>query len=323
MRILNGVKGYEVMEANFESLRLALNFLGGNYSPAYFHGIAGTVFRAGGICPCAPTCTTAMTPQQLIALLGYDYEELPFAGEGSGDVERMIGAVRASIDDCVPALVWNAMTPCEWNVVTGYDEDENVFYGRVPWQGGEDEYEKRPWDQSKENAGLVGLTAILIRGKSGSLDRRSAEIAALYEAVRHANDAENTDKLGGDDWVFLQGKAALRRWAEDFAKPDKDRGLGDAYCMDIYASCHSRAGEFLQMIAGDYPSASGALLSSAQHFDSEAEALRGAAPLLTWSSPSGVDSQRNAKAYPLLKAACENYAAAIDALESALPRIAR
>lgn len=109
-------------EANFEALRLALNFLGEEYSPAYFHGIAGTVFRIGGICPCAPTCTMAMTVQQLLSLLGYSYDELPFSGQNSGEVSRMVEAVCRSIDRKIPALVWNALTPCEWNLVTGYDE---------------------------------------------------------------------------------------------------------------------------------------------------------------------------------------------------------
>jgi hypothetical protein len=169
MKILSGVMNCGVREANFESLRLALNFLGEDYSPAYFHGIAGTVFRVGGICPCAPTCTTAMSLQQLIKLLGYDYEELPY-NESSSDIdaERMIDAVCESIDNGVPSLVWNAFAPCEWSIVTGYDENEKVFYGRVPWRNGKDEYEKANWDKSKEEAGLVSLMAFIIKGKSSS-----------------------------------------------------------------------------------------------------------------------------------------------------------
>lgn len=81
----------------------------------------------GGICPCAPTCTTAMTLQQLIHLLGYDYEELPFAQGNDEEVTRIITAVRASIDRGIPALVWNAFSPCEWNVVTGYNDAEKSF----------------------------------------------------------------------------------------------------------------------------------------------------------------------------------------------------
>lgn len=321
MKTLDGVADYGVSEANFEGLRLALNYIGEDYSPAYFHGIAGTAFRVGGICPCAPTCTTAMTLQQLITLLGYDYLELPFTGSGEEEINRMTDAVRASIDEGVPALVWNAFTPCEWNVVTGYSEEERVFFGRAPWQGRCGEYAKAPWDKAKEEAGLVGLLAVILKGKSGTLDKSAAEVSALREAVRHGNDGENADKAGGPDWVFLQGKAAMKRWADDFARSDKEKGMGDSYCIDIYSSCHGIAGEFLRGIAPNYPAAKEELLKASELFDREAELLRQLVPLLTWSAPWGVDAQRNAQAAPLLRGAYESYAAAVDVLESAIGRL--
>ena len=55
MKILDGISSYAVYETNFEAARLALNYMGENYSAPYFHGIAGSEFRIGGICPCAPT----------------------------------------------------------------------------------------------------------------------------------------------------------------------------------------------------------------------------------------------------------------------------
>jgi len=317
MKILKGIGPYEVREANFEALRLGFGYMDIKYSPAYFHGIAGSVFRIGGICPCAPTCTTAMSPQELITLLGYSYTELPYESGEADEVERMIEAVRASIDHGIPALVWNAMTMCEWDVVTGYDEAEQAFYGRVPWLNGRDEYQKSPWDRSKEQAGLTGVMAIIYGGQADYFDREKAEIAALREAVRHGNDTENLDKKGGEEWVFLQGKAAYNRWADDFSKSNKERGLGDAYCMDIYPSCHARAGAFLREIAGNYPNAAEKLLAAAELFDEEADYLKQAALLLTWSSPE-VDAERNAKVYPLLKGAAVKYGEAIDALEAAV-----
>ena len=196
MKTLPGVAAYEVVEVNFEALRLALNFLGEDYRPAYFHGIAGTIFRIGGICPCAPTCTMAMDLPQLAQALGYGCETITYGDSTSdADVSRMVEAVRESIDGGVPAIVWNAYTPCEWNLVAGYDEVKKVFYGRGPWD--KEGYAKKPWDQAKENAGLTGILAYILKSKTGSLDRRQAEVAALQEAVRHANDRENTDKLNG------------------------------------------------------------------------------------------------------------------------------
>lgn len=318
MKKLNNLKDYAVSEAIFEGFRIALDYIGDNYDAAYFHGITGTAFRIGGICPCAPTCTSAMDLGKCIELFGYDHEEIPFAeATADVDVEKMVEAVRKSIDSGVPALVWNAFTPCEWNVVTGYDENEKIFFGRAPWNGRTGDYAEKPWDAARGEAGLTGLLAVIIKGKTGALDRRQAEIAALKEAVRHANDSENADKIDSGEWVFLQGKAALKQWANDFSKPEKERGAGDSYCIDIYSSCHARAGEFLRGIAPEYPQAKDILLNSAQFFDKEAEYLEKLVPMLTWSSP-GKDAERNAKAYPLLKEALENYSKAIDILESAL-----
>jgi hypothetical protein len=263
-----------------------------------------------------------MQPQQLIRLLGYGYEECPYDDANrDASLKRMTDAVRESIDSGIPVLVWNAFTNCEWNLVTGYDENEKVFYGRVPWRDGKDDYEKASWDKSKEEAGLVGLLAVIIKGKSGSLNRREAELAALKEAMRHANDRENTDRINIGKWVFLQGKAAFNRWADDFSSPGKERGPGDAYCIDIYSSCHAKAGEFLRGIAENYPSAASLISEAAQYFDKEAACLQKLIPLLAWNSPWGADAKRNAEAHPILKEASEDYSKAIDMLESALKLI--
>ena len=62
---LEGVDRYQVVEPMFEGLRVILSYRGEPYSPAYIQGISGAAFRVGGICPCAPTCGTAMQPQDL------------------------------------------------------------------------------------------------------------------------------------------------------------------------------------------------------------------------------------------------------------------
>jgi len=314
MKILEGVSNYEVTEANVEALRLALNYMGEDYAAAYFHGIAGTAFRIGGICPCAPTCAYAMRPQELIRLLGYECAEYPYDdGNKGAALERMLAAVRGSIDIGVPALVWHAFTACEWDIVTGYDENEKVFYGRGSYAGNIGEYAKNPWDNTLSTFASNGIMAMTVKRGSGVYDKKRAEIAALNEAVRHANDAENTDKQNGE-WVFLQGKAAYNRWADDFSKHDYARSNGDAYCIGIYASCHAQAGPFLRGIAPGYPGASGALLQQAAAlFDKEAGCLERLAPLLGWASPE-TDARRNEKAAELLREAAGHYGAAMDLL---------
>jgi hypothetical protein len=321
MKILNGVSSYAVYETNFEAVRLALNFLGENYSVAYFHGIAGTAFRIGGICPCAPTCTLSMNAGQLIRLFGYDCEEIPYDGaDMDGSLTKLINAVRESVDGGVPALVWNAFTQCEWDIVTGYDENEKVFYGRGSYPIYSGDYGKNPWNKSLEQAGLTGLTAIIIKRDDRMFDKRTAEIAAIKEAVRHANNLENMDKRGSGEWVFLQGKSAYKRWADDFSKPDYKRGMGDAYCIDVYSSCHAQASSFLRGIAPDYPKASAILKEAAQLFDKEAECLKQLLPLLGWNSPE-TDKQRNESATVLLGEAAEYYCSAIDLLSIAADKL--
>ena len=145
--------------------------------------------------------------------------------------------------------------------------------------GNSGEYAKSPWNRSLEQAGLVGLTALRLKRGTGVFDRRSAETAAMKEAVRHANDSENTENLGGGEWVFLQGRAAYNRWAGDFSMPDRARSLGDAYCVGIYSSCHALAGAFLRGIAPSYPKASGTLAEASQFFDKEAGCLKQLLPL--------------------------------------------
>jgi len=318
---LNNVSNYEVFEANFEALRLVLNAQGEQYSAAWFHGIAGSAFRIGGICPCAPTCTFAMSPQQLIKLLGYDYIEFPYDdADKEGALAKAVGAVCASIDNGVPAMVWHAFSMCEWDVVAGYDDSEEVFFGRSSGPGNAGDYAKKPWNNTLNTFASNGIMAITLQKGPGGFDKRIAEIAAIQEVVRHANDTKNTDKLGGNEWVFLQGKAAYKRWADDFSKPDQKRGLGDAYCISIYASSHAQAAPFLREIAPNYPAAADLLTQAAELFEKESQSLEKLLPLLSWNSPEA-DLHRNAKAAPLLRDAAGYYGSAIDLLSTAIEKM--
>ncbi|MCL2701037.1 MAG: hypothetical protein FWE88_05020 [Phycisphaerae bacterium] len=320
MKIVNGISNYEVNETNFEALRLALNSMGETFSAGYFHGIAGSAFRIGGICPCAPTCSLAMSPQQLITLLGYDYIEFPYDDANKeGALEKAIDAIRVSIDNGVPVLVWDAFTMCEWDIVTGYDDNEKVFHGRGAYIT-HAEYQKKPWNNTLNTMASHGVMAIVIAKGSGTLDKRAAEIAAIKEAIRHANDAENTDKLGSGAWVILQGKAAYQRWADDFAKSDYKRSHGDMYCIGVYSGAHAQAGPFLRDIAPNYPDASELLIQAAEHFEKEAELLKQLVPLIGWGTRE-LDPLRNEQATVLLREAAACYGSAMDILAAAVDKM--
>ena len=82
--ILEGVDRYQVVEPMFEGLRVILSYRGESFTPAYIQGISGAAFRVAGICPCAPTCGTAMQPQDLARTLGYAVEYLPLQADRAG-----------------------------------------------------------------------------------------------------------------------------------------------------------------------------------------------------------------------------------------------
>lgn len=101
-----------------------LAYRGEPYSAAYVQGISGAAFHVGGICPCAPTCTPGIDPADLVRLFGYAAEqiEIPQKGpEQDAPLARLIARVKDEIRAGRPALVWNAFTTAEWDVVCGFD----------------------------------------------------------------------------------------------------------------------------------------------------------------------------------------------------------
>ena len=356
--ILEGVDRFQVMEPVFECVRVALSYLGESYSPAYIQGISGAAFRIAGICPCAPTCSTAMWTDALVDLLGYEmrhykltdgvpdfnwdqlvslaklYEAngnvLPETSDLEGaDLRAMreglgtiIDAVRDEIRAGRPAIVWHAFTFAEFDVVAGFDETEKVFIGRGSYAGNDDGYAQAPWGRMV-TAGYVGgqPAAITIGAHVRPFKARSAEIAALQEAVRHARSQNNADKIGDKEWTMLDGLLCYQRWVDDWRSPEKTRGSGDSYCLGVYRSTHRAAAGFLREIAPRYPQAQDQMEHAAQAFVSETDALDAAVPLLGWESPEGPDPERNTRLVPLLQKAMDGYAQAIDTIESVLVQI--
>jgi hypothetical protein len=136
--VLPGVDRYRVMDPWFEGLRILINHSGQNVSPAYVQGIGGTAFKTGGPCPCAPTNNHRMEPDQLARVFGFDVERIAESADkaaveaGAGElVERVKGEIRAGR----PVLLWHGFTLAEWDVVTGFDDVEKVFYGRGTYRG--------------------------------------------------------------------------------------------------------------------------------------------------------------------------------------------
>jgi hypothetical protein len=332
--ILPDVDHYRVVEPMYEGIRVILSYRGETYSPAYVQGISGAAFHVGGICPCAPTCTEGIEPIELVRKFGYQVEAIPLFNETvSADqrapddlMDSLIERIKAEIRANHPVLVWHAFTNAEWDVVAGYDDSagadhRRLFLGRgsYAWLDGYAEASQtRPRDAIEI---CPAFGAIFLGEKIGKFDTQSAEIASLSEVVAHAHSQKNANKLGGNDWVFLQGFLAYERWVNDFRNPQKTRTAGDAYCYGVYRSTHRAASDYLAELSINYPQARNSLLEASRLFALEAEILSKGEPLLWWSSPEGPDPARNQQATALLAQSFSSYHRGIDSIEQALGKM--
>lgn len=327
--ILQNVDRYRVIEAMNEGVRVILNYLGEPYSPAYVQGISGTAFHIAGICPCAPTCTPGIDPLELARLFGYQAEQFPlFDDTVKGDqpapdelLYAMIDRVKESIRSGRPVLVWHAFTFAEWDVVAGFDDERKIFYGRGSYQG-LDGYAEASWTRPRGCLDICPANgAIFIGEKTGEFNAEKAELVSLNNAVAHAQSQKNADKMGGSDWVFLEGFLAYQRWINDFKSPEKTRGSGDAYCYGVYRSTHRAAADYLKELAPRYPATQDILLAASSSFNAEADILDQAESLLGWNSPEGPDPERNRQASIILEQAFSHYQRGIESIEEALGRL--
>ena len=222
-----------------------------------------------------------------------------------------------------PALLWHAFTNAEWDVVCGFDEDQEIFVGRGSYLG-LDDYASAAETRTITCLDICpALGAVLIGEKTQEFDAPAAELACLGEAVRHGR-ARRENAAPGDPWVFLEGIQCYDRWVDEFRDdPERKRTAGDSYCLNVMRSTHRAAAEFLRELVPAYPMASAQLERAAGCFSAEAETLDTCDTLLGWSAPEGPDPRRNAYAADLLAHACDAYATGISSIEKALKRIER
>jgi hypothetical protein len=284
--VLDNVDRYRVPEPLFECVRVALAARGETYSAAYIQGISGAAFRMGGPCPCAPTCEYAMGTDNLIRLLGYECERVGLGGPES-DPKTQLPALLARIKDEIragrPALVWNAFTIAEFDVVCGFDEEKHELIGRGSYKG-LDEYATAPESRIAEHDVAPAFGAVLIGRKVADFDARAAEIAALREAVLHAHGASAslgfmpTGLACYDAWIAsYQNRGSLIRAKTRDGKQDLGwvaaQSGDDFYPLTIWPSTRQAAADFLRELAPKYPAAAAHLDAAAGHFERESEAL--------------------------------------------------
>ena len=331
--VLEGVDRFRVNEPLFEGVRVILNYRGETYSPAYVAGVSGAAFRIAGPCPCAPTCDAAMWPDDLVRLLGYELERVELGGPGDdpkANLPRLLARVKAEIRAGRAALVWNAFTTAEFNVVAGFDEATGELIGRGCHLGG-DGYDHASATRVAESEVAPALGAILIGDKTGEFDARKAELAALREAVAHAHGAATT--LPGmpsglrcyDSWILSYQR---RGWLTRARSRDEAQDLGwvkalppdDWYPLLVFASTHQAAADFLTETAPKYPQAKPYLELAAGHFGKEGAALATAQVALGDRKQAPTEEQC-ARVASLLSEARAMYALAIDEVAAALRQI--
>jgi len=289
---IEGIDKFRVDEPLFEAVRIVLNYKGKDYSTAYIQGLSGAAFRLAGPCPCAPTCSVAMSTEGLIKLLGYDaqmlsektpsfesfqgWEDPEWISANTKRIEQAIPFIKNQIKLGNPVIVWGAFDVCEYNVVCGFEEKTKKFLGRGG-SAGLDGYAIQDENYATQSISICGYGREYAVGeKIREFDAEEAEIAALEEAVRHAHDSQNKidDYSESVTWKMQQGSNTYDWWIHKFSlKELKIPEMGDTYCLSVYRTTHQAASSFLLEIASKYPEAEEKLEQAAQYFKNEAQAL--------------------------------------------------
>jgi AraC-like DNA-binding protein len=311
--VLLNIDKYRYYDPLFEGARIILNNRGEKFTPEYIQGISGSAFKIAGGCPSCPTSIYDKWPHKFIRYLGYETKHYPCFDKNGKDVtDIMIEAVKKSIDDGKPALVWNAFSVAEYDVVCGYDNEAKHFVGRCALKGNDD-YVREPWHRAKTCDCAPVLGAIVIGEKISDFDAKEAEIQSVINAVKHARKESDNE-----------GIAFYRKWADEYFKKGKERGVSDAYCYDVYSSVRKAAAVYLHELGYSYDGAvSDCFHYAAASFERESNELENARPYLSWESPWGIDEKRSKNLAPILFEAAQHYEKAIEYLEKILKLLNR
>jgi hypothetical protein len=329
--VLEGVDQYRVVEPIAEGVRVILNYRGEAYSPAYVAGISGSAFKVGGPCPCAPTSWGTVPPHELARAFGYEADWIdigaPYGDPGNRAaasaqeqekrLQTALFRIKSEIRAERPALLVQAFTNWEFDVVCGFDEGKHELYGRGSYTA-----MRVPEYTHADELHALGATdigggpyAVLIRGKTGTFDAKAAELAALRGAVAHANTRAAGKGLP-------MGLECYDLWIDQYRHQGSHMaptGLpGDGYPLSILPSTRRAASQFTAELAAKYPQAKANLESAAEDFAAESEALAAAQKLRESIIGEGT-SEQCARMAGLLSRARAMYALAIDEIARALP----
>ena len=141
-------------------------------SDTYLFGVTGAAFLAtvcANNCNCREWRELSLRLDPTLKALGVPFEKI----EGSYDATW--GKVKASIDDGVPVVGWNALGDYEDAVITGYDVEKDLLYGWGAMPAGK-EYATGKLSEWR-SGGMSGY--IVKRAKLPEVDRKALELASL------------------------------------------------------------------------------------------------------------------------------------------------
>ena len=277
----------------------------------------------------------------MIGYVGYEFREFqavlqgkqppPTATELQNLKDQTWEAVKASIDQGIPAIAWQPMTVEQrdsgvraygWALLVGYDETEKTY--TVRHQHYTTEYTV-PYDQFGFTD-PVNWYCVMILAEQKPFDRMALEVKSLKHAVAFAHGTR-FDLKKAPYAVDAVGFAAYELWNQALESGEADVGFTE-HAAWILWEMRENAAAYLREIADDFPEVSSRALSDAAVFyDEEIKAIVKLVNICkehkSFTTPTRQEAVDALKGFTTLKRqrAVEALDAALDAEKKAIGKI--
>ena len=223
----------------------------------------------------------------MITYIGYEFQEFQVVLQGKqlaltpkelqSIKDQTWETVKKSIDQGIPAIVWQPMTVEQrdsgvnaygWGLLVGYNETEKTY--TVRHQNYMTEYTV-PYDQFGF-ADPAGWYCVMILCEKKPFDRMALEVKSLKHAVAFAHGTR-FDLEDAPYTVEAVGFAAYELWKQALKSGDVDVGITE-HAAWILWEMRENAAAYLREIANGFPKVSSRALSDAAVFyDEEIKAI--------------------------------------------------
>jgi len=196
------------------SVAACMKFLKEDVKYEFIMGVSGSAFKLLWYpqwCSSNNTLLVLGTEpiQRTFRALGYQYQFMPKTDEINGK-DKFRQMIMDSIQNGRPVIVEGIVGPPECGVVTGYDENGNVVFGRSYFHKSEDYYQKSEWYKECH-------CMILIVEKQDL----SAKSQILRDSLQWAVNLARTSEWSRHDGAkYACGLVAYKSWAEALKKDE-------------------------------------------------------------------------------------------------------